>query len=85
MRLPEGKQKIHPGFYYELKPGDRRWKLEIKVNINWLGYFILAWNRIHEWYDIKWYQYPKVIWTIVCCDIKFQLKHDRVGGIKYLQ
>lgn len=72
MRLPSGKQKICPGAYYTLSPGQGL-SFDMRLFIKWYGFPLLAWKAVRNEYDIKWYQYPYLVLLIIKCSIQWAL------------
>lgn len=62
-RLPTGEQKVSVGCYYTLEPMSNM-NINVKLTIKWYAIPIILWEKSQEEYEIKWYQYPKLILLI---------------------
>ncbi|WP_428909480.1 hypothetical protein [Niallia sp. Krafla_26] len=72
-RLPEGKQRISVGCYYEMSPG-KNFTINMSFIIRWYAWPFLMWKFIRKEQDVKWYQYPTLVLIIINYTLKKWLK-----------
>lgn len=49
-------------------------KINFTLNIKWYAWISLIWNEAHKEYEIKWYQYPKLLKLILSHAFKMLTK-----------
>lgn len=64
-RLPEGKQRLGIGYFYEMKPSKEKLGINVTVTVRWYAWPPLMWRYVRENLDVKWYEYPEIIGIIV--------------------
>jgi hypothetical protein len=74
--LPKGKQKLRFGCYYTMSPGKNLTEIKTTLTIKWYAWPFLFLKECRKKYEIKWFEYPRLIYLIIMHTLRLMTKKE---------